>query len=324
MKVLLTGGAGYIGSHTSINLLDEGHNVTIIDNLVTGTSKLIPKKAEFLNSDISNVDIVTKLIKKNKFDIVIHFAAFTKVGESVNFPEKYFDNNFNKAKIFLNTCLENGLNKIIFSSTGSVYGNINKDNIKETDQTSPINPYSQSKYEFEKHLNLLSKEGKCSSIILRYFNVAGADTSLRSGLLTNPDNLIKAVCEVATNKREKLVINGDNYNTKDGTTVRDFIHVSDLAEMHLIAAKYLIKNSKTASTIFNCGYGKGYSIKDVVNEMNKITNSEIKYEFGPNRPGDATHTVADVTKFKEHFKWKPKFDNLNVILKSALDWENKI
>ena len=324
MRILLTGGAGYIGSHTSLRLLDAGYQVTILDNLVNGTLKLIPKKAKFLNSDISDEDKVSKLLKNNQFDIIIHFAAYTKVGESVEFPEKYIDNNFNKAKIFLNTCIEHGLNKIIFSSTGSVYGNISKENILETDNTAPINPYSESKLKFEKHLELLSKENVCSSIILRYFNVAGADKDLRSGLLTNPDNLIKAICEVATKKREKLIINGKGYKTKDGTTIRDFIHVSDLAEMHLLAARNLIDDLNISSNIFNCGYGKGYSIKDVVDEMNKILQHNINYEFGPNRLGDASHSVADVTKFVKKFQWKPKYNDLNAILKSALDWEKKI
>jgi UDP-glucose 4-epimerase len=324
MRILLTGGAGYIGSHTSLRLLDAGYQVTILDNLVNGTLKLIPKKAKFLNSDISDEDKVSKLLKNNQFDIIIHFAAYTKVGESVEFPEKYIDNNFNKAKIFLNTCIEHGLNKIIFSSTGSVYGNVSKENILETDNTAPINPYSESKLKFEKHLELLSKENVCSSIILRYFNVAGADKDLRSGLLTNPDNLIKAICEVATKKREKLIINGKGYKTKDGTTIRDFIHVSDLAEMHLLAARNLIDDLNISSNIFNCGYGKGYSIKDVVDEMNKILQHNINYEFGPNRLGDASHSVADVTKFVKKFQWKPKYNDLNAILKSALDWEKKI
>ncbi len=324
MNILLTGGAGYIGSHTTLKLLDSGHQVTIIDNLVNGTSKLIPKKANFLHSDISDKEKISQLLKKNQFDLIIHFAAFTKVGESVKFPKKYMENNYNKAKTFLNICIEFGLKKIIFSSTGSVYGNINKKNILETDTTTPINPYSDSKLKFERYLDLLCKEEKCSSVILRYFNVAGADHDLRSGLLTNPDNLIKVICEVATKKKEKLIVNGTNYKTKDGTTIRDFIHVSDLAEMHLLAAKNLIKDSNVSSNIYNCGYGEGYSVKDVINEMNKILQHDIKVEFGPNRQGDAAYSVADVTKFVKQFKWKPKCNNLNLILKSALDWEKKI
>ena len=324
MNILLTGGAGYIGSITALNLLDRGHQVTIIDSLVNGTYKLIPKEANFLKSDISDLDQVSKLLKTNKFDIIIHFAAFTKVGESVKFPEKYMENNYVKAKIFLNECIKYGLNKIIFSSTGSVYGNIEKEIIKETDNTNPINPYSASKLKFENYLNSLSKKKKCSSVILRYFNVAGADYNLRSGLLTNPDNLIKAICEVASKKREKLIVNGKDFKTKDGTTVRDFIHVVDLAQMHLLAAKSLNETSNISSNIFNCGYGKGYSIKDVINEMNKILDLEINFEFGPSRPGDATNTVADVSKFTKNVNWEPKYNDLNVILKSALDWENKI
>ncbi len=324
MNVLLTGGAGYIGSHTALALLDNGYNVTVVDNLITGTSNLVPKKANFLLSDISDEQKISKLLKDNKFDVIIHFAAFTKVGESVTFPEKYFENNYDKAKTFLNTCLKFNLNKIIFSSTGSVYGQVNKKNILEKNETNPINPYSKSKLKFEKYLYSLSKEKKLSSIILRYFNVAGADSKLRSGLLTNPDNLIKAICEVALKKREKLIINGNDYDTKDGTTVRDFIHVTDIAEMHLLASKNLNNDFSSKSEIFNCGYGVGYSIKEVVDEMNRILKENIKFEFGPKREGDAEYSVADISKFSNKFKWKPKYNDLNYILKTALEWEKSI
>ena len=281
MNVLLTGGAGYIGSHTTLALLDKGHKVTVVDSLVSGTSKLIPKNANFLHSDIADEIKISQLLKENKYDVIIHFAAFTKVGESVKFPEKYLENNFIKSKTFLDTCLKFGLNKIIFSSTGSVYGNINKKNILETDETKPINPYSDSKLKFEKYLKSLCEKKRLGSIILRYFNVAGADKNLRSGLLTNPDNLIKAICEVATKKRKKLIVNGNDYKTKDGTTIRDFIHVSDIAEMHLLAAKSLYENSSFTAEIYNCGYGLGHSIKDVIQEMNKILKRNIEFEFGP-------------------------------------------
>jgi len=324
MNVLLTGGAGYIGSHTALSLLDNGHQVTIVDNLITGTSKLVPKKANFLLSDIADEEKISGLLKEKKFDVIIHFAAFTKVGESVEFPKKYLENNYTKAQIFLNTCLKFGLNKIIFSSTGSVYGNVNKENILETDETKPINPYSESKLKFEKYLESLCNSKKLSSIILRYFNVAGADKNLRSGLLTNPDNLIKAICEVATKKREKLIVNGKDYKTKDGTTIRDFIHVSDIAEMHLLAAKNLENNSNVISDIYNCGYGRGYSIKDVIDQMNKILKYNIKFEYGPKRHGDSEYSVANISKFEKKFNWKPKYNNLNYILSSALDWERKI
>ncbi len=322
MNVLLTGGAGYIGSHTSFSLIDEGHNVTIIDNLINGNKKLVPKKAKLCEFDISDVAKVSNLVKKNNFDIIIHFAAFTRVAESVKNPEKYLNNNFEKSKIFVDTCIDNEINHIIFSSTGAVYGNTKKNIIKETDNTDPLNPYSESKLKFEKYLYSLNKKKKISAYILRYFNVSGADEKLRSGLITNPDNLIKAVCEVATNKREKLIINGNDYKTKDGTAVRDFIHVSDLSQMHLIAAKKLLEKSNNSFEIFNCGYGDGYSVNEVVSEMKKIVNKKFLIEYGPRRTGDAECSIANVEKFKKFFSWSPKFNNLNLILRSSLKWED--
>jgi UDP-glucose 4-epimerase len=323
MNLLLTGGAGYIGSHVALTLLDQGHQVSIIDNLINGNKKLIPKKVFFLKCDIADTKKVSNLLKNNQFDVVMHFAGFTKVGESVKFPEKYYTNNFKKPKIFFDTCIKFGLTKIIFSSTGSVYGNVKYNNkIPETEITKPINPYSKSKLKLEKHLINLADKKKIDTIILRYFNVAGADSLARSGLITNPDNLIKAICEVATGKRYKLIVNGNSYNTKDGTPIRDFIHVSDLSEMHILAAKKLAKES--ICKIYNCGYGKGYSIKDVIKTMNIILNKKIKVEYGENRKGDAIYSVASNKKFIRQFHWKPRFDNLNIILKTALKWEKKL
>ena len=322
MNILITGGAGYIGSHTANIFLDFGYPVTIIDSLVNGHASLIPKKANFLNCDIADKKKVSSLLEKNKFDIVVHFAGFTRVAESVREPNKYYDNNFEKPKLFFDYCLKYGLKKIIFSSTGSIYGNIDKKNILETDKANPINPYSESKYKLERYLIQLSNEGKINASILRYFNVSGADEKMRSGLMSNPDNLIKAICEVATKKRNKLIVNGNNYNTKDGTTVRDFIHVSDLAEMHLIAAKYLMNRPETE--VFNCGYGKGYSVQDIVDTMCKILKNKINFEYGPRRKGDAEYSVANNKKFVRKFNWKPKYDNLEYILRTALSWEKNI
>ena len=324
MNILLTGGAGYIGSHAAITLIENKHNVTIIDSLVTGDKKLVPKEAKLIVSDIADEKKLSKVLDQNQYDVIIHFAAYTKVGESVQFPEKYYENNFEKAKKFFNLCIKKNIKKIIYSSTGSVYGNIAKNNILETDNTSPLNPYSKSKLKTEEYLKELSNQNLISCIVLRYFNVAGADYKLRSGLLSNPDNLIKAVCEVITGKREKLIINGNKYKTKDGTTIRDFIHVSDLAEMHNIAAKKIFKSNNAKFEIFNCGYGIGYSILDVVNEMKIISGKKLNYIFGPPRPGDAEISVANADKFKKEFDWRPKYNNLKIILKSSLEWDKKL
>ena len=266
---LLTGGAGYIGSHVAHMLIDEGHKVTIIDSLITGSKQIVPKKAKLIQCDISNEKVVTKIIQNNKVDIVMHFAGLTRVDESIKFPKKYDNFNYKKAKIFINTCFKNNLKRIIFSSTASVYGNPKGKKVSENDKLNPMNPYAKSKLKLEKFIIKKTKIYKAKYIILRYFNVAGADHKKRTGMIAKAStNLIKVICEVATGKRKKLIINGDNFNTKDGTTIRDFIHVSDLAQIHNLSAKYLIKDKK--SQIFNCGYGNGFSILDVVNSMNFI------------------------------------------------------
>ena len=318
MNILLTGGAGYIGSHTALSLIDKGHSVTVIDNLITGNKTLIPTKAKHYNFDIADENSIQKILKENKFDIAMHFAGLTKVDESVKYPEKYKLHNFEKSKIFFSLCIKNNLKKIIFSSSAGVYGNNNSSNLTEESELKPINPYADSKYQIENFL--ISKKGKIDYTILRYFNVAGADKSNRSGLIAKSStNLIKVLCEVAANKREKITINGNDYKTKDGTAIRDFIHVTDIADMHVLAANNLLKNP--SSNIFNCGYGSGYSVKEVITEMENIVKNKLQVEIGPRRLKDIAVSVANSDKFKKNFNWKPRFNNLNIILSSALNWE---
>ena len=320
---LITGGAGYIGSHVANLFLDEGHKVTIIDNLITGDRRLIPKAAKFENIDISDKKNVFKILRKNTFDAVLHFAGLIRVDESVLYPDKYFEFNFNKAKTFIEACIENNLDKIVFSSTAAVYGNLNKDNFKENDKLNPLNPYARSKLNLENYLIKKKKQKKINYVILRYFNVAGADKKLRTGLISkHPTHLIKIACQVAIGKRKNLIINGTDYMTKDGTPIRDFIHVSDLSEMHLLSAIDLINNGN--SDVYNCGYGKGYSVKDIILEMNKLLTIKIKYQNGKRREGDSVKVVANSDKFYKYFNWKPKFNQLNYILNSALEWEKKL
>ena len=253
----------------------------------------------------------------------MHFAGLIRVDESVKQPQKYINYNYKKAKIFLETCFKNDLNKVIFSSTASVYGNSHKDNFSENNSLKPLNPYAKSKLKLENYLIKKTKKYNIKYIILRYFNVAGADKKLRTGLISKySTHLIKIACEVATGKKKKLIINGDNYKTPDGTPVRDFIHVSDLAEIHLVVSKHLLKKGK--SNIFNCGYGKGFSVKEVIDNFNKMLKKKINYSVGPRRTGDSKLIIADTTKFKKYFSWKPKFNNLSEILETAYKWEKKI
>ena len=321
-NILLTGGAGYIGSHVTNLLIDKGFSVTVIDSLITGNKNLVNKKAKLIVSDIANVKKVSRLIKNKKFDLVLHFAGLIRVDESVKKPKKYLNYNFNKSKVFFKTCYDNGIKKIIFSSTASVYGNLAKPKVNEKDRLKPINPYAISKLLFEKYIIKFSKTNDIKYVILRYFNVAGADKKLRSGLISkHSTHLIKIACEVATNKRKKLIINGSDYNTPDGTTIRDYIHVSDLADIHLVSTKHLLKGG--VSQIFNCGYGKGFSVKQVINAMNKILKKKLPTSIGKSRKGDIEKVVADVRKFKKFFLWKPKFNSLSTILITALKWEQK-
>ena len=322
-KILLTGGAGYIGSHVCHLLIDQGYEVTCIDSLITGNKKLLPNKVKLEVFDIAETEKVTKLIKENNFDLVMHFAGLIRVDESVEQPERYNDFNYSKAKIFLETCYENELKKVIFSSTAAVYGNPKAQKVKETDPTNPLNPYATSKLKLENFIRETSERYNSKYIILRYFNVAGADKEMRTGLISKvSSHLIKVACEVVVGKRDKLIINGDDYNTPDGTAIRDYIHVSDLAEIHIISAKHLIEDGK--SNLFNCGYGNGFSIKDVINELNQIINKNLETTIGPRRPGDSEMIVSNVDKFMKYFSWKPKYNNLNYILKTAIDWEKKL
>ena len=322
MKILLTGGAGYIGSHVLLSIIENKHEVVVIDDLSTGNKNLIPDNVKFINSNINNTEKISNVLMKENFDLLLHFAGFIKVEESVQNPDKYFKNNTDNAIELFETCYKHNLQNIIFSSTAAAYGNpSNNEPIKEDENLNPLNPYGESKVKTEEYL--LNNKDKFNSIILRYFNVAGADPELRSGLIANqPTHLIKILSEVAIGKREKICIYGNDYNTKDGTAIRDYIHVSDLASIHLEAANYLLE--KKISNIFNCGYGKGYSVLEVINVAKKIYGGKIKFEYDKRRPGDAEKLISNVDKLHQHINWKPKFDNLDLIIQTAVEWEKKI
>ena len=248
MEILLTGGAGYIGSHVALSLIDQGHNLTIIDNLSTGNKKILPKNINFINCDVNDENKVSTILKNKTYDVLMHFAGFVVVEESVQNPKKYFKNNTNNAIKLFEICYKNNLKNIVFSSTAAVYGNP-KNNLKitESENLKPINPYGESKLKTEKYL--LDNRNKYNSIILRYFNVAGADINQRTGLISkNATHLIKILSEVAVGKREKIQIFGNDYNTPDGTAIRDYIHVSDLSDIHVEVAKLL--NEKKNITYF--------------------------------------------------------------------------
>ena len=322
MNILLTGGAGYIGSHAALSLLDDGHKVHIIDNLSTGNEKLIPKSAKFTNCNINNEEVISNLIQSNNFDVLMHFAGFIQVEESVKQPEKYFENNTNNAIKLFNICKNNSLTKIVFSSTAAAYGLVNENKlIDEKTNLNPQNPYAESKIETENFL--FDNENSFQFIILRYFNVAGADKKLRSGQLSKKStHLIKKISEVVTGKIDHIEIFGNDYNTPDGTAIRDYIHVSDLADIHVEVAKYLLKNLK--SNLFNCGYGNGFSVLDVVNTTNSIYQNKIIYKFSNRREGDVEKLIASTSKLLKYIKWQPKYNDLKKIINSSIKWEEKI
>ena len=322
MNILLTGGAGYIGSHAALSLLDSGHKVHIIDNLSTGNKILIPNNAKFTNVNINDEEVISNLINSNEFDLLMHFAGFIQVEESVQKPEKYFNNNTNNAIKLFNICKNNGLTKIIFSSTAAAYGLVGENKlINENTNLNPQNPYAESKIKTENFL--LDNEDSFQFIILRYFNVAGADKKLRSGQISKKStHLIKKISEVVVGKRDQIEIFGNDYKTPDGTAVRDYIHVSDLADIHVEVAKYLLKNLE--SNLFNCGYGNGFSVLDVVNTTNSICQNKIIYKFSNRREGDVEKLIADTSKISKYIKWQPKYNDLKEIINSSIKWEEKI
>ena len=323
MKILVTGGAGYIGSHVVLSLLNSGYDVTIIDNLSTGNKYLIPNDVEFIKCNINELEKVDSIIKMNNFSAIMHFAGFVKVEESITFPDKYFTNNTKNSEQLFNICIKNNLSNIIFSSTAAVYGNSSHTNlISETTELKPLNPYGESKVRTEQYL-IKQKAKGINYIILRYFNVAGADPKMRSGLISkNTTHLIKIASEVAVGEKNKVIIFGNDYNTPDGTAIRDYIHVSDLADIHIKVLEFMIENKK--SEIFNCGYGRGYSVKEVLDAANKICDNKIKVQNGARRAGDAEILVSDIVKLKRMIDWTPKYNKLDFIIKTAIDWELKL
>ena len=274
MKLLVLGGAGYIGSHTATELLDNGHEVVIADNLVTGYREAVPEKATFYQGDLRDKDFLVDLLTKEKVDAVIHFAAFSLVGESVTNPLKYYENNLYGTKVLLDAMIETGVDKIVFSSTAATYGEPENIPILESDRTCPTNPYGETKLAMEKMISWAAKAHGLHFVSLRYFNACGAHKSGKIGEAHNPEShLIPLVLQVPNGKREFVSIYGNDYDTPDGTCIRDYIHVTDLAKAHILAVEYLMNGGE--SDIFNLGNGVGYSVKEVIETARKVTGHPI-------------------------------------------------
>ena len=319
MKLLVLGGAGYIGSHTATELLDNGHEVVIADNLVTGYREAVPEKATFYQGDLRDKDFLVDLLTKEKVDAVIHFAAFSLVGESVTNPLKYYENNLYGTKVLLDAMIETGVNKIVFSSTAATYGEPENIPILESDRTCPTNPYGETKLAMEKMISWAAKAHGLHFVSLRYFNACGAHKSGKIGEAHNPEShLIPLVLQVPNGKREFVSIYGNDYDTPDGTCIRDYIHVTDLAKAHILAVEYLMNGGE--SDIFNLGNGVGYSVKEVIETARKVTGHPIPAKEEARRAGDPARLVASGEKARKILGWEPEIKDLADIISSAWKW----
>ncbi len=334
MQILVTGAAGYIGSHVVKQLLEQTQKeIILIDNLSTGfldtinTLKTIDKtnkRLKFYKEDLANFESIEKIFKENNIKEIIHFAAFSQVAESITKPLQYYLNNSVNTTVLVDIALKYSVEKFIFSSTAAVYGEPGDalELISEKCSTQPINPYGSSKLFSEQVIKDAAKVNKnFKYVIYRYFNVAGADVDGLLGECHEPEtHLIPLVVKTALAKRDSIAIFGTDYETKDGTCIRDYIHVCDLADVHIKALDYLENNE---SDIFNCGYGYGYSVKEVIDTVKKVSNHDFKVEIALKREGDPSFLVANCSKIKDKMQWKPKFNSLELICKTALKWEEK-
>ncbi len=320
-NILVTGGAGYIGSHIVENLVKTKNKVIIIDNLVTGYKRLIIKKVKFIKADIKNKQDLIKIIKNNKIDAIIHLAAYLNVSEAEKNKKKYYNNNIIGTKNLIEACKNSSVKNIIFSSSCAVYGNV-KGAVSEYKKPNPGGYYGYTKFKGEELLKKFKKKYNYNFGILRYFNVAGASPSGKIGEIeTSHGHLIKNLAIQSLKKNPKVKIFGNNYKTFDGTCIRDYIHVTDLADIHIKGLEYLKKNKK--SFILNCGYGKGYSVEQIVNIFKRIKKN-VSVEYLNRRPGDIDQVYSNTKKFKKIIKYKPKHNNIKKIILSAINWERKI
>lgn len=319
MNILVLGGAGYIGSHTAREIVKAGHNAIIADNLVTGYMSAVPAQAKFYKGDIRDFEFLDNLFSTEKIDAVIHFAAFSLVGESVTDPLKYYDNNLCGTKVLLDAMVKHGIDKIVFSSTAATYGEPENIPILESDRTCPTNPYGETKLAMEKMFKWTAAAHDLRYVSLRYFNACGADESGEIGEAHNPEShLIPLILQVPNGKREFISIYGNDYDTPDGTCIRDYIHVTDLAQAHILAVKYLAEGGE--SDIFNLGNGVGYSVREVIETARRVTCHPIPAVETPRRAGDPARLVASSEKARRVLGWNPVHDSLSEIIESAWKW----
>jgi UDP-glucose 4-epimerase len=323
MSILVTGGAGYIGSHMVYELADAGEHVVVLDNLLTGFDWAVAKGVLLIVGDTGDQNLLAQIIREQKVDFIIHFAASLVVPDSVKDPLRYYKNNTVNSRALIETAIKNGVRQFIFSSTAAVYGNPAQVPVTEDALTAPISPYGSSKLMTEIMLRDSGTAHDLRYVILRYFNVAGADPRCRTGQSTkNATHLIKVAVEAALGLRSKLDIYGTDYPTPDGTCIRDYIHVSDLVRAHADALSYL--RAGGASTTLNIGYGHGFSVRQVVEMVKRVSGVDFKVESAPRRPGDPAQIIAASDRARMKLGWQPQYDDLATIITHALAWEQKL
>lgn len=322
MAVLVCGGAGYIGSHTVSELLDRNEEVVVVDNLQKGHLPAVLEGAKFYNGDLRDEAFLKNVFQENDIEAVIHFAADSLVGESVEKPLQYYENNVYGTMCLLKVIQEFGVKKIVFSSTAATYGEAENIPIVETDPTVPTNPYGETKLAVEKMLKWSEQAYGLKYVVLRYFNVAGAHMEGKLGEDHDPEtHLIPIILQVALGDREKIMIFGDDYKTEDGTCIRDYIHVTDLADAHILAIEKLRKDNTSAT--YNLGNGNGFSVKEVIETARKVTGHPIPAEVAPRRAGDPAVLIASSEKAINELGWKPKYADLHTMIESAWNWFQK-
>jgi UDP-glucose 4-epimerase len=323
MSILVTGGAGYIGSHMVHELVDAGEHVVVLDNLSTGFDWAVAKGVPLILGDTADQNLVSQIIREHNVDSIIHFAAWLVVPDSVKDPLSYYKNNTVNSRALIETAVNRGVRHFVFSSTCAVYGNPAQVPVTEDTLPAPISPYGWSKLMTEIMLRDAAMAHDVHHVILRYFNVAGADPKCRAGQSTkNATQLIKVAVEAALGLRAKLDIYGSDYPTPDGTCIRDYIHVSDLVCVHSDALRYL--RAGGASVTLNCGYGHGFSVREVIEMVKRVSGVDFKVDIAPRRPGDPARIVAASDRARATLGWKPQFDDLGTIIAHALAWEQRL
>ncbi len=323
MTVLVTGGAGYIGSHTVLALAEAGEDVVVIDDLSTGFSAYLPEGVPLFIGDAGDENLLEGVIAQHNIESIIHFAGSVVVPDSMRDPLGYYRNNFMTARNLLNVAVKRGIKRFIFSSTAAVYGNPDQVPVPEHAPTRPLSPYGSSKLMTEIMLHDVASAYGMQYVTLRYFNVAGADPQARIGLATvGATHLLKIAVEAATGQRAKIDVFGTDYPTPDGSCIRDFIHVSDLSQAHRSALSYLRRGG--ASTTLNCGYGRGYSVLETIDAVRRVSGRSFAVQYAPRRPGDIMTMGADTHRIRSVLDWQPQYEDLETIAAHALAWEEKL